>query len=210
MSVAFSQEFESWQEQLEDFLLQRELCVLILVPCLFNPCVIAVARKRPQSFCQKMQMAGYTWTGICPFPNKIGVGWLCCPSIVCKPVKINSHTTHQGTLGHSHHSPLSHCGLILSERVELMCMSWSPHKKKCRQEPIYKKCLLPRIVICQEEATTTTEQRSVVGELVIGSLWKNVFYHYRLGHTLPQPESAVYLIIMCATFIKIEGKTRVM
>ena len=28
--------------------------------------------------------------------------------------EMSSHTTHQGALGHSHLSPLSHCGLILA------------------------------------------------------------------------------------------------
>ena len=36
-------------------------------------------------------------------------------------------------LSHSHISSLSHCGLILARRVELVCVSWSPlTKKKCR------------------------------------------------------------------------------
>ena len=30
-----------------------EVCVLTLIWCPFNPCVTAMARKRPQSFCQK-------------------------------------------------------------------------------------------------------------------------------------------------------------
>ena len=35
----------------------------------------------------------------------------------------SSHATHQGTLSHSHHSALSHWGLILALRVELVCVS---------------------------------------------------------------------------------------
>ena len=35
----------------------------------------------------------------------------------------SSHATRQGILGHSHLSSLSHCGLILAYRVELVCTS---------------------------------------------------------------------------------------
>ena len=45
-------EFESWQERRENFLLQSQLCVLILIRCPFTPRVTVVARKTPQSFCQ--------------------------------------------------------------------------------------------------------------------------------------------------------------
>ena len=42
----------------------------------------------------------------------------------------SSHSTRQGTLSHSRLSSLSHRGLILAERVELVCASESPLKKK--------------------------------------------------------------------------------
>ena len=35
------------------------------------------------------------------------------------------YAAHQGTFSHSCLSSLSHCGLILALRVELMCASWS-------------------------------------------------------------------------------------
>ena len=35
----------------------------------------------------------------------------------------SSHATRLGTLGHSHLSSLSHSGLILAGRVELICAS---------------------------------------------------------------------------------------
>ena len=80
------------------------LCVdsqLVSVP----PHVTAVARKRPRLFCQKWQVAGYTWTCIHPWPNKVHVGWLCCRSIVWEPSREkSSHATCQGTLGHNHPS----------------------------------------------------------------------------------------------------------
>ena len=35
-----------------------------------------------------------------PWLNKVGVGWLCFPGIVCKPLReMSSHATCQGTLG---------------------------------------------------------------------------------------------------------------
>ena len=37
--------------------------------------------------------------------------------------EMSSHATRQWTLGHSHLSLLSHCGLILSYREELVCAS---------------------------------------------------------------------------------------
>ena len=45
--------FKPQQEQQENFLLQRYLCVLTLSRCLFHPRVTAVAHKRPRPFCQK-------------------------------------------------------------------------------------------------------------------------------------------------------------
>ena len=37
--------------------------------------------------------------------------------------EMSSHTTCLGTLSHSHFSLLSHCGLNLVERVEIVCVS---------------------------------------------------------------------------------------
>ena len=36
-------------------------------------------------------------------------------------LETSSRATRQGTLDHSHFSSLSHCGLILAYRVELVC-----------------------------------------------------------------------------------------
>ena len=47
-------EFESRQEQWENFILQSQLCVLTLIRCPFHTHgVSAVARESPRSFCQK-------------------------------------------------------------------------------------------------------------------------------------------------------------
>ena len=50
-------------------------------------------------------------------------------SLVTYP-EMSSHATCQGTFSHSHLSSLSHCGLILAYRVELVCLSKYPLKKK--------------------------------------------------------------------------------
>ena len=44
--------------------------------------------------------------------------------------EMSSHTTFQGTFSNSHPSLLSHCGLILSERVESVCMNKYPLKER--------------------------------------------------------------------------------
>ena len=63
----------------------------------------------------KLQVADYTKTRIHPWPNKVGVGWHCCPCIVWEPTReTTSPATHQGTLCHNHLSLLSHYGLILA------------------------------------------------------------------------------------------------
>ena len=46
----------------------------------------------------------------------------------------SSHASHQGTHSHSHLNSLSHCGLILVKRVELVCASLSPLFKKKRRQ----------------------------------------------------------------------------
>ena len=62
--------------------------------------------------------AGGRWhlnTRIQPWPNEVGVGWLCCPGIVLEPIgETSSHATRQGTLGHSRLSSLTHCRLVLA------------------------------------------------------------------------------------------------
>ena len=47
-------------------------------------------------------------------------------SVVWEPIQKSSHATCQRTFGHSRLISLSHCGLILAYRVELVCANWSP------------------------------------------------------------------------------------
>ena len=85
-------EFESQQEQQENFLLQSQLCVLTLIQCLFHPRVSAVACKRPRSFYPKIRCQVYTWTHIHSWPNEVRVGWLCCcPGKVWEPIQKQAH-----------------------------------------------------------------------------------------------------------------------
>ena len=50
--------FESQQERWENFFLQCQLWVTILIQCPFHPHVTAVACKTPRSFCQKCSWQG--------------------------------------------------------------------------------------------------------------------------------------------------------
>ena len=45
-------------------------------------------------------------------------------------LELSSHAAHQGTLSHSHLSLLSHSGLILAQRVEIVCANLLLQKKK--------------------------------------------------------------------------------
>ena len=109
--------FESQQEWRENFLLQSQLCVLTLIRCPFHPHITALACKRPRSFCQKCswQVTSkhvYTldplkseWADYAAVQTECGY-----PS----ENELTAHATRQGTLGHSHLSSLSYCGLILA------------------------------------------------------------------------------------------------
>ena len=52
-------------------------------------------------------------------------------SVGCQ--ETSSHATRQGTFGYSRLSSLSHCGLILAKRAELVCASYLHQKKKRRK-----------------------------------------------------------------------------
>ena len=108
--------FEPRLKQQENFLLQRQLCVLTLIQCPFHPHVTAVACKRPRSFCQKNTGGRLQLNMHTPFTKWSQSG----PTIPLSRQsmgtyqKMSSQATHQGTLGHSHLSSLSHYGLILA------------------------------------------------------------------------------------------------
>ena len=59
-------------------------------------------------------LAQQSWSGLTMPPSRHSVGTY---------QETSSHTTHQGTLSCSPLSLLSHCGLILVQRVELVCTS---------------------------------------------------------------------------------------
>ena len=85
--------FKVRQKQQVNFLLQSQLCVLTLIQCPFHHHVTAVARRKSQSFCQKVQVAGYTLTRIHLWPNEVREGWLCrCQGTVWEPTKKRAHT----------------------------------------------------------------------------------------------------------------------
>ena len=60
------------------------------------------------------------------------MGWLCrCPGVVWESIWKRAHTPLVGEhFGLSRLCSLSHCGLILTWRVKLVCASWTPLKKK--------------------------------------------------------------------------------
>ena len=63
-----------------------------------------------------------------------------------------SHATRQGTLSHSRLSSLSHCGLILAWRVELLWTNWSQLKRKgAGRERMVEQT--PQILASEEKAT---------------------------------------------------------
>ena len=67
--------FESWQKQLENFLLQDQLSVLLFL-YLFHLCVSAVACKRSWSFCQKCRWQ-ITAKHTCTLPLWLWMHWHC-------------------------------------------------------------------------------------------------------------------------------------
>ena len=89
---------------------------------------------------------------------------------------VDLHATRQGTLGHSRLSSLSHCGLILAQRVELVFVSQSPvQKKKKVQAGNEWSNLLPKIFASEEKATIpptiVLDTGSGLFEVVIGLSW---------------------------------------
>ena len=89
-----------------EFLLQSQVCVLTPSRCPFHPRVTAVARKRPQSFCQKCR-----WQ-VTPQRSRSGLTMPLCRQSLVIYQETSSHATRQETLGHSRLFSLSHCGLI--------------------------------------------------------------------------------------------------
>ena len=90
----------------------------------------------------KVQVAGYSETCIHPWCSEVRVGWLCCPSIGLKPIKVmNSHAIYQGMLIHSHRSHLAEplwTDPDLKSRVWRTCWFSVKKKKSCRWGLIYQ------------------------------------------------------------------------
>ena len=96
---------------------------LTFVPCPFHPCVTTFSRKRPRSFCQKCGRLHLNTHTPLTQRNRSGLTTPLSRHSVGTYPETSSHATYQGTLGHSRLSSLSHCGLILTFRVELVCAS---------------------------------------------------------------------------------------
>ena len=112
-------EFEPRQERRENFLLQSQLCVLILIRCPFHPRVTTVAHKRPRSFCQKCrrQVTPEHAFTLDLTKSESELTMLLCRHSVEIYQETSSHASRQTTLSHSRLSSLNHCGLILAKRV---------------------------------------------------------------------------------------------
>ena len=101
-------EHESQLKQREIFLLQSQLCVPTLIRCPFHLHVMAVACKRPQSFCQKCRWQITPKHAHTLDPSKSE--WADFPLFrysVRIYQEMSSHATCQGTLGQSSHSQLT-------------------------------------------------------------------------------------------------------
>ena len=86
----------------------------------------------------------------------------------------------RGTLGHSRLRLLSHCGLTLACKVELLSMSWSPlWKKKSAGRNLRKWIIEPslKILASEEKATTTTTD-------IKSYLWYQCCSSWQFSHVL--------------------------
>ena len=112
-------EFESWQEQWENFLLKSQLCVLTLIRCPFHPCVTVVACKRPRSFCRECR-----WQVTC-LNTHTPVTQLSRSGLTMRLSR------HNGNLsGNELTCKFGYCGLILAWRVKLVCGKLVSTEKK--------------------------------------------------------------------------------
>ena len=114
-------EFESRQGRWENFLLRSQLCVLTLIQCwlLFSvhstPVLLQWYAKDPSLSAKR---TGVRLHLIMHTPltqqSQSGLIMPLCRHSVVTYQETSSHATCQGTLGHSHLSSLSQCGLILA------------------------------------------------------------------------------------------------
>ena len=81
-------------------------------------------------------------TSIHVWPNKVGVGWLCCSGIR----ETSSYATRQRIFGYTLLSPLSHCEAIFGLKEWNLCR-FSPRKGEAQTENLP----LPLIILIWEE-----------------------------------------------------------
>ena len=98
-------EFESRQKQRENFLLRVIFACWLLFDVRCTPMLPQWHVKKKPVILPEVQMTGYTLTRIHPWPNEVGVGWLCrCPGIVWEPIRENELTRNlSGERRGSHH-----------------------------------------------------------------------------------------------------------
>ena len=126
--------------------------MLTLIRCPFHPRVTAVARKIPRSFCQKCSTPKHAYTFD---PTKLE--WADCrrPGIGWESFRKRAHT--QAVREHSVTVVLACCGLTLAKRMELMCASKSPLKKKRKKAQAGNELsnILPKSSHARKKANTT-------------------------------------------------------
>ena len=152
-------EFEFRQERRENFLRQSQLCVLTLIWCPFHPCVTAVIRKRPRSFCKsasgRLHLNMHT-----PLTQRSRSG-LTMPlsrrSVGTYP-ETSSHATYQETLGHSCLSLLTYLWTDPGLKSGISVRALSPLKRQQQKGQAGNELsnILQKILVRAEKATITT------------------------------------------------------
>ena len=115
-----------------------------LIQCPFHPCVAAVARKRPWSFCQKCRWQvtpKHTYT---LDPSKSEWADYAAVQVEYGNLSGNKLTCNSSGNTYRHLSSLSHCGLILAERVELVARANLHFKKRQAQAGTDLSNILPK------------------------------------------------------------------
>ena len=132
------------------------VCWLYLVS-IPSPCYCSSMQKT-LVILSKVQVAGYTLTCIHPWLDEVRVGWLCqCAGILWEPIRkwaqCNSSGNTQPQLSQLAEPLWTDLGLKNGNSV---CILTSTLKKNKRRQGI--NCQSPKILACQEKATTINTQ----------------------------------------------------
>ena len=139
--------------------------MLTLIRCPFRPRVTAVARKRLRWFFKNVggRLHLNTQKSLTQ-RSQPGLNMLLFRHDVGAYPETSSHASCRETFGHSRLSSLIHYGLILAQRVEVVCANQSPLKKRKKKKKRKKRSAAgewmgehsPKLLWGQERATTNT------------------------------------------------------